>query len=87
MRTLNYITVLLVLNSKVDQYVFHKAFFKVTRLFSVLVLVLLCHEAHRIRAGAHVCDICITYCCRFKYLPLPERTGLRWSLGASAGIS
>ena len=73
MRTLNYITVLLVLNSKVDQYVFHKVLFlKVTRLFSVLVLALLCHEAHRIQAGAHVCDICITCCCPFKYLPLPE---------------
>ena len=27
MRTLNYITVILVLNSKVDQCVFHKVFF------------------------------------------------------------
>ena len=42
MRTLKYITVLLVLNSKVDQCVFHKVFFfKVTGLFSVLAL--LCH--------------------------------------------
>ena len=57
MRTLHYITVLLVLNSKVDQYAFHKVFFKVTRLFSVLLLALLCHEAHRIQSGAHVCDI------------------------------
>ena len=78
MRTLNYITVLLVLNSRVDRCVFHKVFFfKVTGLFSVLVLALLCHESHRIRAGAHACDICITCCCPFKYLPLPEITKLR----------